>query len=61
MISSRSTHADVASDVVALAVTLQVLLNLLVGQEAVKLGFKGEIREHHHLLGKVGPAQKSGN
>lgn len=58
MISSRSTHADVRSDVVALTVTLQVLLNLLVGQEAVQLGVKGEVREHHHLLGEVGPAQK---
>lgn len=61
MVRSRSTHPDVRSDVVALTVTLQILLNLLVGHEAVQLGVEGEIRKHHHLLGKVGPAGGSGN
>lgn len=56
------THPDVRPDVVALAVSLQVPLNFLMGQEAVQLGVKGEIREHHHLLRQVGPVRtRSGN
>lgn len=55
------THPDVRPDAVALAVPLQVPLDLLMGQEAAKLGFKGEVREHHHLLGQVGPVGISEN
>lgn len=40
------------------AVSLQVSLNLLVGQEAVQLRVKGEIREHHHLFGQVGSVER---
>lgn len=58
---SRATHPDVRPDAVALAVALQVPLDLLMGQEAAKLGFKGEVREHHHLLGQVGPVGISEN
>lgn len=58
VISSRTTHPDVRQDVIALAVSLQVSLNLLMGQKAVQLGVKGVIREHHHLLGQVGPVGK---
>lgn len=57
--SGRTTHPDVGPDVVGLAVSLQVPLDLLMGQEAVQLGLKGEIREHHHLLGQVGSVRKS--
>lgn len=39
----------------AVAVPLQVSLNLHVGQEAVQLRVKGEVREHHHFFGQVGP------
>lgn len=48
------THFNVGSNVVGQAVLFQVLLDLLVGQEAFQLGVKGEIWEHHHLLRKVG-------
>ena len=30
-------------------------MNFLVGQEGRELGVKGEVGEHHHLFGKVGP------
>lgn len=53
-------HPDVGSDVVLLAILLQVILDFLVWQEAAQLGVKGEIREHHHLLGKVGSVEKRG-
>jgi len=55
---NRVTHPDVGQDVVLLAVLLQVPLDLLMGQEAAQLGLKGEVWEHHHLLGKVGPVGK---
>lgn len=54
VISSRTTHPDVRPDVVVLAVLLQVPLDLLVGHEAVELGVKREVGEHHHLFGQVG-------
>lgn len=53
-------HPDVGSDIVLLAILLQVILDFLVRQEAAQLGVKGEIREHHHLLGKVGSVEKKG-
>lgn len=52
-------HPDVGPDVVGLAVSLQVPLDVLMRQEAVQLGVKGEIWEHHDLLGQVGPDGKS--
>lgn len=58
VISSRTTHPDVRPDLVVLAVPLQVPLDLLMGQEAVELGVKGEIREHHHLFGQVGSVRR---
>lgn len=54
------THPDVGSDIMPLAILLQVILDFLVWQEAAQLGVKGEIREHHHLLGKVGSGEKRG-
>ena len=42
-------------DVVAPAELLQVPLDLLMGQEAAQLGVEGEVREHHHFFGQVGP------
>lgn len=45
-------------DVKALAVTPQVPLHVLMSQEAVQLGVKGEIREHHDLFGQVRPLKK---
>lgn len=57
---NSGTHPDVRPDAVALAVPLQVPLDLLMGKEAAKLGVKGEVWEHHHLLGQVGPAGNIG-
>lgn len=51
----RRTHPDVGPDVEVLTVPLQVPLDLLMGEEAAQLGVKGEVREHHHLFGQVGP------
>lgn len=52
---STPTHPDVRSDAVALAVVLQVPLDLLVREEAGELLIEGEVWEHHHLLGQVCP------
>lgn len=57
--AGRTPHPDVGPDAVGLAVSLQVPLDILMRQEAVQLGVKGEIREHHNLLGQVGPDRKS--
>ena len=53
-----TAHLDVRCDLVAMAVALQVALDVLVRQEAGKTLVEGEVREHHGLFGKVRPDQR---